>query len=149
MAALPPEALAAALSAVHGAGAKGSAPATAGAPGAGGGADPSQDPNAQAAGDPNAQGGTDPQTQAVWDAFPSTDPGQIPQGGGDPQAFAGWLGSYMQQAQADHDQMTQQQEAVLSQAIQANGGGAPTTPGQDTSGAAPQSPGVGGVGAGY
>lgn len=142
MAALPPEALAAALSAVHGAGAKGAT-----AP-PGGGADPSQDPNAPQGGDPNAQGGGDAQQSAVWAAFPSTDPSQIPQGG-DPQAFAGWLGTYMQQAQQDHDAMTQQQEAVLQQAIQSNGGGAPTTPGQDMSGAAPQAPGVGGQGQGY
>ena len=144
MASLPPEALAAALSAVHGAGAKGGAPPTAGTDSAGGGAsDPSQDPNAQAGDNQNAQ------QQAVWSAFPSTDPSNIPQGGGDPQAFAGWLGQFMQQAQSDHDQLSQQQEAVLQQAMDQNGGGAPSTPGQDMSGGAPQAPGVGGQGAGY
>lgn len=138
MAALPPEALAAALSAVHGAGAKGAtAPAA--------GADPSQDPNAQQGTDPNASGG-DSQQQAIWAAFPSTDPSQIPQGG-DEGALTAWLGQYMQQRESDLDQFTQQQDAVLAQAFQSIGG--PADQGQDMSGGAPQSPGVGGVGAGY
>jgi hypothetical protein len=137
---LPPEALAAALQAVHKTGVATDPNA---APGGAGGAGPSQDPSQ---GDPIAQGGGDPQQAAVWAAFPSTDPSQIPQGG-DEGALTAWLGQYMQQRESDLDQFTQQQDAVLAQAFQSIGG--PVDQGQDTGGAAPQSPGVGGQGAGY
>lgn len=138
---LPPEALAAALQAVHKTGVATDPNA---APGGTGGADPSQGDPSQG-GDPNAQGG-DPQQAAVWAAFPSTDPSQIPQGG-DEGALTAWLGQYMQQRESDLDQFTQQQDAVLAQAFQSIGG--PADQGQDMSAAPPQSPGVGGQGAGY
>lgn len=136
---LPPEALAAALQAVHKTGvATDPNAAPGGAPGGGG--DPAQQGT-----DPNAQDGGDSSQQAIWQAFPSTDPSSIPQGG-DEGALTAWLGQYMQQREQDLDQFTQQQDAVLAQAFQSIGG--PTDQGQDTT-SAPQSPGVGGVGAGY
>jgi hypothetical protein len=147
MANLPPEAIAAALDAVHKAGAKGAAAPT--------GADPSQqqDPNAQAGADPNAdpnaQGGGDPNQQAVWAEFPSTDPQaaqSIPQGGS-PEDLVNWISQFMQQAQQDQDTLSQMQEAVMAQVMQMLGG--PGGQPQDQGAAPPQSPGVGGVGAGY
>ena len=162
---LPPEALAAALAAVHKAGGAQAGPpaggASGGPPGAdpsqGGGAppDPSQDPNA----DPNAQQGEDPNEQAVWDEFPSTDPnavGSLAQQmqGGDPQDLVSLLGQWMQQAQADQDKLSQMQESLLSHLMDLLGGPAPDggqAAGMPTGQAPiPGGPGVtGGNGTGY
>ncbi len=165
---LPPEALAAALAAVHKTGVQtdpnaGAAPGGgAGAPSdpsQGGGAPPdqSQDPNAQ--GDPNAQQGQDPNEQAVWDEFPSTDPtavGSLAQQmqGGDPQDLVSLLGQWMQQAQADQDKLSQMQESLLSHLMDLLGGPAPDggqAAGMPTGQAPiPGGPGVtGGNGTGY
>jgi hypothetical protein len=167
----PPEAMMAALAAVHkagtsaqdpsqgtgGGGAAANSQATAGPP------DPSQqgqDPNAQdPSQDPNAEQGQDPQEQAVWDEFPSTDPnavGSLAQQmqGGDPQDLVSLLGQWMQQAQADQDKLSQMQESLLSHLMDLLGGPAPDG-GQAASmptGASqvPGGPGVtGGNGTGY
>ncbi len=160
---LPPEALAAALAAVHKAGGAQAGPPAGGAPGpdpSQGGAppDPSQgqpDPN-----DPNAQGDpNDPNEQAVWDEFPSTDPNAIgslaqQMQGGDPQDLVSLLGQWMQQAQADKDKLDQMQESLLSHLMDLLGGPAPDggqAAGMPTGQAPiPGGPGVtGGNGTGY
>ncbi len=165
---LPPEALAAALAAVHKTGVA-TDPNAGAAPGGGGGApsdpsqgggaspDQSQDPNAQGdqgQGDPN-----DPNEQAVWDEFPSTDPnavGSLAQQmqGGDPQDLVSLLGQWMQQAQADQDKLSQMQESLLSHLMDLLGGPAPDggqAAGMPTGQAPiPGGPGVtGGNGTGY
>ncbi len=160
---LPPEALAAALAAVHKAGTSAQDPSqgganSQGAPTAGppdSGQDPSQDPNA----DPNAQQGQDPDEQAVWNEFPSTDPnavGSLAQQmqGGDPQDLVSLLGQWMQQAQADQDKLSQMQESLLSHLMDMLGGPAPDggqAAGMPTGQAPiPGGPGVtGGNGTGY
>lgn len=131
----------------------------------GGSVDPTQlagaapgDPNA----DPNAQGGQDPQEQAVWNEFPSTDPGQIEalaqqmQGQGDPQQLLDALTQLLQQSQADRDKLDQMQEQMLGHLmdlLQGAGAGLPPGAGspQDASQGAPvpAGPGVGGAGTGY
>lgn len=148
---LPPDALAAALAAA----AKTPPPDMAGGGGGGGAAPPSApsqdtaDPNAaQGQQDPNA---TDPQTQAVWDAFPSTDP-QSAQSllstmqGASPDQLVQMLGSFMQQAEQDQTKLSQMQEAIVAHMMELLGGpgGAP----QAQPGAAPipaAGPGVSGA----
>lgn len=156
---IPPDALMAALGAVHQTGVK-TDPST-GAPydqqGGGGG-----DPNAQGGGDPNAdpnaQGGQDPSEQAIWDAFPSTDPAQIDQlaqqaQGGDPGQLAQLIEGFMQQAQQDRDDFEQRQEMSAQRFFEAIGAGTPgqssAPPDQGMAGAGVAPPGVGGGGAGF
>lgn len=158
---IPPEALMAALGSVHQTGLK-TDPNT-GQPydqGSGGGGAAGGDPNA-GAGDSQApgEGQGDPTEQAIWDAFPSTDPDQIDQlaqqyqTGGDPGQLAQLVEAFMQQAQQDRDDFEQRQEVNAQRFFDAIGGGAAGAPDQST--AAPQDqaalapPGVGGGGAGY
>lgn len=99
-----------------------------------------------AGGQPDAGGGgqaSSPQEQAVWDAFPSTDPtvlDHLAQSSGGPE---GMIGPLLQMMAADeqhlHDLQMQQVSAVLAHL---------TTPDQSTAGGEP-SPQVGGEQSGY
>lgn len=100
------------------------------------GQDPSQ-------GQGQDQGGGDPQQQAVWSAFPSTDPQAVQQimqqGGGDPHAALQALSQQQEQDMASlHDQMMQRLAEVFDQM------GAPTDAGGAPAASTAPGPAVGG-----
>lgn len=149
---IPPDALMAALGAVHQTGVK-TDPNT-GAP-----YDDTQQGGAPGGQDPNAAGGQgDPSEQAIWDAFPSTDPQQIDQlaqqaqQGGDPGQLEQLIQGFYQQVAQDRDDFEQRQQMNEERFWSTLGGGA-NVPDQSTAApaeaAAPAPPGVGGGAVGY
>jgi hypothetical protein len=82
---------------------------------------------------PSDTGGGDPQQQAVWSAFPSTDPQAVAQlmqqSGGDPHAALQALSQQQEQDMASlHDQMMQRLAEVLDQMGAPGGEAAPAAP---------------------
>ena len=165
MASLSPEALMAALSdpqsPLTGATLKAPPPGDAaggqGPPDLQGGGAP-QDPNA-----PPDQGQGDQTQQAVWSEFPATDPQSIQSlaqqaQGAPPEQLIQLLGSFMQQAEADQQKLSQMHEAMMAHLMELLGGqgadmtgpgGAGAEPPNSSPTPPPQGPGVGGAGAGY
>jgi len=171
MANIHPEALVAALAAAAktpppGSNDQMSSPGGGGGSAAPGGQTSPADPSTQAGqqqpgsspGDPNAQG-QDPNEQAVWSEFPATDPSQVEalaqqMQGASPDQLVQLLGSFMQQADADNQKLSQMHEAMLQHLMEllsgpgADGGQAAQMP-QGATDVPSQGPGVGGAGTGY
>jgi hypothetical protein len=113
-----------------------------------------QAPDAGQAGAPTDQG--TPAEQAVWQEFPATDPTQVEQlaqsaQGAAPDEMVQLIASFMQQAQADTDKLSQMHEAMAAHLIELLQGAGPTQGGQPeaTANTPPMGPGVGGQGTGY
>lgn len=153
MAALPPEALAAVLSSAHKVGlqtdpnAQGSANGSSADPAASS-TDSTGQAGAAPTGDPSMTGGgADPQQQAVWTAFPGTDPNaaaSLGQGGDMQEA----LSALLQQQEQDRAKLDQMHSSLIDSIL-----GQLSPPGADQStapgGPALAAPGVGGATGGY